>query len=224
MAKILVVDDDKLLTDMISDCLSAEHHVVECSLNGDDARERMQNYHYDVIILDWGLPGISGLELCKKFRFDGGTTPILMLTGRDTISEKESGLDSGADDYLTKPFHMKELSARIRALLRRIHPAKSNVLVAKNIALDPAIHRVTRDGAEVQLHPKEFALLEHFMRNPNQVFSAQSLLDRVWTSESNVGPETVRTCIKRLRQKIDVDGQASLIENVYGVGYKLTLE
>jgi two-component system, OmpR family, phosphate regulon response regulator PhoB len=144
-----------------------------------------------------------------------------MLTGKDTIDDKEQGLDSGADDYLTKPFHLKELSARVRALLRRSASISGNVLEVRDLVLDPTAHKLTRNGAEIQLHPKEFALLEHLMRHPNQVFSAQNLLDRVWTSESNVGPETVRTCVKRLRQKIDIDGQESMLENIYGVGYKL---
>lgn len=224
MAKILVVDDDKLLADMIADSLVAEHHTVECCNTGSDAQQLLKTYHYDVIVLDWGLPGVSGVELCKQFRFNGGTTPVLMLTGRDTVDEKEAGLDSGADDYLTKPFHMKELGARLRALLRRVGPTKSNVLVHGKISLDPTAHRVDREGEEVQLHPKEFSLLEHFLRNPVQVFSPQALLDRVWSSESNVGPETVRTCIKRLRQKLDIEGEPSIIENVYGVGYKLREE
>ncbi len=224
MAKILVVDDDKLLADMIADSLGADHHTVECCNSGSDAQQLLNTYHYDIIVLDWGLPGVSGVELCRQFRFNGGTTPVLMLTGRDTVDEKETGLDSGADDYLTKPFHMKELGARIRALLRRVGPSKSNVLTHGDVTLDPTAHRVDRKGEEVQLHPKEFALLEHFLRNPTQVFSPQSLLDRVWSSESNVGPETVRTCIKRLRQKLDLEGEQSIIENVYGVGYKLREE
>lgn len=221
MAKILVVDDDKLLADLVSDSLSAEHYTTECAYNGEDARILLKSYHYDVIVLDWGLPGVTGVELCKEYRFGGGTTPILMLTGKDTIDDKEQGLDSGADDYLTKPFHLKELSARVRALLRRSASISGNVLEVRDLVLDPTAHKLTRNGAEIQLHPKEFALLEHLMRHPNQVFSAQNLLDRVWTSESNVGPETVRTCVKRLRQKIDIDGQESMLENIYGVGYKL---
>jgi DNA-binding response OmpR family regulator len=225
MAKILVVDDDKLLADLVSDSLSGEYHTLECAYNGEDARELLNNYHYDVIVLDWGLPGVTGVELCKEFRFKGGTTPILMLTGKDTIDEKEKGLDSGADDYLTKPFHLKELSARVRALLRRSgSTAPSNVLEVGDLVLDPSAHKLTRDNKEITLHPKEFALLEHLMRHPNQVFSAQNLLDRVWKSESNVGPETVRTCVKRLRQKIDIDGQPSMLENIYGVGYKLVVD
>ncbi len=134
MAKILVVDDNKLLADLVSDSLGAEHYTTECAYNGEDARLLLKSYHYDVIVLDWGLPGVSGVELCKEYRFGGGTTPILMLTGKDTIDDKEAGLDSGADDYLTKPFHLKELSARVRALLRRSASISGNVLEVRDLA------------------------------------------------------------------------------------------
>lgn len=224
MAKILVVDDDTLLANMIADFLRAQQYTIELAFNGADAEELLSNYHYDAVVIDWGLPEKTGIEVVKKFRFEGGTSPILMLTGRDTIDEKETGLDTGADDYLTKPFHMKELSARLRALLRRTAPSKRSTLCAGDLILDPVAHRITRDGVELTLHPREFALLEHLMRNPNQVFSAESLLDRVWKSDASVGPEGVRASIKRLRKKIDVEGQVSLIETVYGVGYKLTTE
>lgn len=224
MAKVLVVEDDKLLANMIADFLRAQQYTIECVYNGADAEELLRNYHYDAIVIDWGLPEKTGIEVVKKFRFDGGTAPILMLTGRDTIDEKEQGLDNGADDYLTKPFHMKELSARLRAILRRAAPTKRSTLSAGDLELDPVAHKVTRDGEELSLHPREFALLEHLMRNPNQVFSAENLLDRVWKSDSSVGPEGVRASIKRLRKKIDVEGKESLIETVYGVGYKLKTE
>lgn len=224
MAKILVVDDDTLLANMIADFLRAQQYTIEVVYNGADAEELLSNYHYDAVVIDWGLPEKTGIEVVKKFRFEGGTSPVLMLTGRDTIDEKETGLDNGADDYLTKPFHMKELSARLRALLRRMAPSKKPTLEAGDLSLDPVAHKVTRGGEELSLHPREFALLEHLMRNPNQVFSAENLLDRVWKSDSSVGPEGVRASIKRLRKKVDVEGKESVIETVYGVGYKLTIE
>jgi len=224
MAKVLVVDDDKLLANMIADYLRAQQYTIECAYTGADAEELLCNYVYDAIVIDWGLPEKTGIEVVKKFRFEGGNAPILMLTGRNSIDEKEVGLDNGADDYLTKPFHMKELSARLRALLRRAAPTKKSELTAKGLMLDPVAHKVTRDGVEVSLHPKEFALLEHLMRNPNQVFSAENLLDRVWKSDSSVGPEGVRASVKRLRKKIDVEGKDSVIETVYGVGYKLVTD
>ena len=221
MAKILIVEDEPDLSDPVKAYLEHEHHLVEVVSDGQEAMERLRFYKYDVIILDWILPGMTGLEICKAFRASGGTTPVLMLTSRKQTQDKIAGLDSGADDYLTKPFEVGEVSARVRALLRRPTHVNATTLSAKNVVLQPGSFTVTRDGATVQLLPKEFALLEFLMRHPGQVFSAEALLDRVWSSESEASPETIRTYIKRLRQKIDTDGQPSLIATVHGVGYKL---
>jgi DNA-binding response OmpR family regulator len=221
MAKVLIVEDDLALCDIITDWLSHQNYIVETVATGAEAEEFLRSFRYDAIVLDWGLPDTSGVEVCQRFRAGGGQTPILMLTGKREIHEKEHGLDAGADDYLTKPFDVKELSARLRALLRRAGGMTDNILCAGNIRLDPAKHTVTRDGAEVKLFRKEFALLEFLLRNQNKVFSPEALLDHVWASESGVGPETVRTSVKRLRQSIDTDGQPSLVENLRGVGYKL---
>jgi len=221
MAKILIVEDEFDLSEPVRAYLEGEHHLVEVVGDGQEAMERLRFYKYDVIILDWMLPHLSGIEVCKSFRASGGTTPILMLTSKKQTQDKIVGLDAGADDYLTKPFEVQEVSARIRALLRRPQHTNANVLNARNIVLEPGSFKVTRDGQDVALLPKEFALLEFFMRHPGQVFSAEALLDRVWSSESEASPETIRTYIKRLRQKIDTDGQPSLISTVHGVGYKL---
>ncbi|HEY9792252.1 MAG TPA: response regulator transcription factor [Candidatus Obscuribacterales bacterium] len=221
MAKILIVEDEIDLSEPVRAYLEGEHHLVEVVGDGNEAMERLRFYKYDVIILDWMLPGTSGLEVCKSFRASGGTTPVLMLTSRKQWQDKVAGLDSGADDYLTKPFEVQEISARIRALLRRPQSLNANVLTARNVVLEPGSFKVTRDEQDVALLPKEFALLEFFMRHPGQVFSAEALLDRVWSSESEASPETIRTYIKRLRQKIDTEGQPSLISTVHGVGYKL---
>lgn len=221
MAKILIVEDEPSMADPIKLYLAHEHHLVEVVEDGLEALERLKFYKYDVIILDWMLPGISGVEVCKQFRAAGGTTPILMVTAKHQTQEKVQALDAGADDYLTKPYDVQEVAARVRALLRRPQVVAGNILKARNVVLEPSTFRVTRDEQEVQLLPKEFALLEFFMRHPNQVFSAEALLDRVWSSDSEASPETIRTYIKRLRQKIDVAGQTSLINTVHGVGYKL---
>lgn len=221
MAKILLVEDDRDLAGMVLDWLKFEHHLVEAVHSGDEAEDMIKAYQFDVIILDWDLPKVSGVEILRNFRSTGGQTPVLMLTGKSNIQEKELGLDAGADDYLTKPFHMKELSARLRALLRRPAATDGNVLKARNLALEPNNFRVTKNGADIQLLPKEFALLEFLMRHQDQVFSADALLDRVWKSESDVSPETVRTCLKRLRRKIDTEGEGSIIQTLHGVGYKL---
>lgn len=221
MAKVLLVEDDSELAEAVQRWLENEHHTVESVADGMEAHERLNIYKYDVLILDWELPGMSGVDVCKKYRANGGTAPILILTGKSTVSEKETGLDAGADDYLTKPFHMKEMAARVRALLRRTGRFNETTLKVRDIVLEPGLYSVTRDGAEIRLLPKEFALLEFFMRHPGEVFSAEALLDRVWISESDVTPDAVVTCIKRLRKKIAIEDQPSLIRTIHGIGYKL---
>jgi DNA-binding response OmpR family regulator len=144
-----------------------------------------------------------------------------MLTGRSSISDKERGFDVGADDYLTKPFNLKELGLRVNALLRRPRTVNADVLEVRDIVLDPGKYRVTKSGIDLSLLPKEFALLQFFMRNRNIVFSAEALLERVWQSDSEAKPKAVSACIHRLRQKLENDGESPLIKTVHGVGYKL---
>ena len=221
MSKILLVEDDTELTAMISEWLTFERYTVEVVHNGREGLDRLRNCQYDVVILDWSLPDLTGLEICRSYRSQQGTTPIIMLTGRGAVSDKEAGLDSGADDYLTKPFNMKELSARIRAMLRRSTAQPSNVLTAGELVVDPGKYKVLRGGVEIQLLPREFALLEFFMRHPDEVFSAEALLQRVWHSESEATSDALRTCIKRLRQKLDKDEEESVIQTIPRVGYRL---
>lgn len=221
MSKILLVEDDKEVCDVVSDWLIDEHYTVDVVNSGSEAIERLRFDKYDVLIFDWQLPDLSGIEVCKRFRSKGGITPVLMLTGKGEIEDKEVGLDAGADDYLTKPFHPRELSARVRALLRRSGELKMNVLTCGDIVLDPQGFKVTKDGKDVSLLPKEFALLEFFLRHPNQVFSPEALLDRVWSAESEASPDTIRVHITKLRGKIDTDGQPSVIKTLHRQGYKL---
>jgi DNA-binding response OmpR family regulator len=221
MAKILVVEDDRKVATAIVDWLRFEKYAVEFRESGQEALELMRSYFFDLIILDIALPQMSGLEVCRQFRAAGGTSRILMLTGKDTIAEKETGLDAGADDYLTKPFHFKELSARIRALMRRPVAMNDDTLRAGNIALNTVSHVVTRNDEILHLAPIEFAFLEHLMRYPDQVFSNEILLERVWTSDSPKSSEGIRTTVKKLRDKIDEEGKPSIIQNVRGIGYKL---
>ncbi|HEY9777017.1 MAG TPA: response regulator transcription factor [Planktothrix sp.] len=220
MAKILIVEDDKSLSGTVEKWLTFEHHLVEVVDNGEQALENLKFYKYDMVVLDINLPKVSGMDVCKQFRAGGGATPILMLTGRDAIDDKEKGLDAGADDYLTKPFHLKELSARVRALLRRPTNITGDVLKSGGLSLETATYKVLRDGEQVQLSQQEFALLEFLMRNANQVFSPEALLDRVWKSSSDVSPAAIRTHVKMLRKKIDKDGEPSFIRNIHGVGYR----
>lgn len=220
MAKILLVEDEPDFSVLISHLLASEHHTVELADNGEAALELLGVYHFDCLILDWNLPGISGLEVCQKFRANKGVTPILMLTARQHVDDKSAGLDSGADDYLTKPFELKELSSRVRALLRRPTSFQGANLQVGLFEMDVNNFRLTRQGEEVTLLPKEFALLEFFMRHPNQVFSPETLIDRVWASDHEASPETIRTYIKRLRKKLDQTGKPSTLSTVHGVGYK----
>jgi len=179
---------------------------------------------YDAIILDWELPGKSGFEIIKIFREKKGVTPIIMLTAKGTVAEKEMGLDAGADDYLAKPFSLAELSARLRALLRRAPAMHSSLLCVGDISLDPVKHRVMRGTKEIHLNPRDFALLEFLMRHPDEIFSSSALLQRVWQSESDISSDSLRTSIKRLRQQIDDGNDQSMIENVPKVGYRLRTE
>jgi DNA-binding response OmpR family regulator len=221
MAKVLIVEDNRDLANMVRTFLMFEHHVVETIENGLEAHQHLRTYPYDLIILDLNLPGMDGLEICREFRAHGGVTPILMLTSKDAVTDKERGLDTGADDYLTKPFHLKELAARVRALLRRPAGVTENILRAGNLSLDPSKYRLLQDDKPVDLLPKEFALLEFLMRHPNQVFSPEALLERVWQTDSEATSEAVRTTMKRLRKKIDTESSPQLIRTIHGVGYIL---
>jgi DNA-binding response OmpR family regulator len=220
MAKILVVEDDADLAGRLRTWLEAERHMAEVAHDGVSALEHLEAYTYDVIVLDWELPGLTGIEVCKRFRAKGGVTPVIMLTGHDKLSDKEQGFDSGADDYLTKPFAVKELSARIRALMRRPQIAADAVMQAGDIQLDPVAHKVFKNGSEIELMPKEFALLEFFLRHQQQLFSPESLLQKLWEPDGDSTVETVYTYIKRLRSKIDTDKKHSMIKTVYGMGYR----
>jgi DNA-binding response OmpR family regulator len=221
MPKVLVVEDDAALQRMILDWLSLEHYTVETAGDGQEAIEKLRFYQYDLVILDWQLPFTSGIEVIRAYRSAGGKTPVLMLTGKSEIPDKEQGFDSGVDDYLTKPFHMKELSARLRALLRRPTTLVQEVLQVGPLIIDRRSHLVELSGQTVDLKPSEYSLLEFLMRHPGQVFGAEALLDRVWSSQSDSTVDALTTCIKRLRKKITLPGQEPIIKTVYGVGYKL---
>lgn len=224
MAKILIVEDDLILADYVKKWLESENHVVDHLDDGQEAISHLKIYEYDVVVLDVGLPGMSGIEVIRTYRQAGGKTPVIFLTGKDSIDDKMTGLDSGGDDYLTKPFNVKELSARIRALLRRTPDVNKDSLTYHDISMDTSTRTVKRGKRDVKLSAKEFALLEFLMRHPEQVFSAQALIDRVWTSYSDVSPESVRTYVTRLRSKIDDEDKPTIIQSLYGAGYKLKWE
>lgn len=221
MAKVLLAEDDPDILSNVSDWLRTEKYTVDAVKTGSDALEHLKFYEYDVIILDWNMPGITGVNVCSQYRASGGKTPILMLTGRDKVIEKAEGLDAGADDYLTKPFDVIELSARLRALLRRPKNVQENLIRFGHVQINTVAREVTVAGNSVVLLPLEYALLEFLIRYPNQVFSHSTLVERVWKSDSIATAESVRTYVMSLRKKIAVSGQPSIIKTVHGLGYKL---
>jgi DNA-binding response OmpR family regulator len=221
LAKILLVEDEQDIARLVADWLEKEQHLVEVDNAGYSAWARMNANKFDLIILDIMLPEMTGLELCSRFRKSGGQSPILLLTAKDGVEDKERGLDSGADDYLTKPFHLKELAARVRALLRRGSQNASNVIEIIDLKIDLNERRVFKSSEEVHLLPQEYRLLEFLCRHPNHIFSAEELLEHVWESGAGFMPDTVRQHIKRLRKKLDTPGTSSIIQTVYGLGYKI---
>jgi DNA-binding response OmpR family regulator len=220
MAKLLMVEDDPELCDMFKRWFGTEH-VLEIANDGITGLDLLKYYEYDLAVLDWELPGMSGPEICKAYRQGGGKTAILMLTGKSTIDDKEKGFNVGADDYLTKPFHPKELTLRLKALLKRPGGLVEKVLQAQDLELDTETHVVRKAGKQVHLMPREFALLEFLMKHPDQPFSADALLNRVWPSDSEVSTESIKTYISKLRRKLEAPDGPPLIGTVHGVGYKL---
>ncbi|MBS1993848.1 MAG: response regulator transcription factor [Cyanobacteria bacterium SZAS LIN-3] len=221
MTKILLVEDDKQLATQTQEWLKHEHYTVDVAHDGADGLQLFEHNDYDLTILDWQLPSMSGIDLCKRIRATRPDALVMFLTGKVEIDDKELGFDTGADDYLTKPFHLKELSARVRALLRRIDTTQAPVLKAHDLELESESFKATKAGKPLNLLPKEFVLLEFFMKHPNQVYNARALLKALWPADSEAGEDTVRTHIKNLRRKITAESEECCIVNVFGVGYKL---
>src|ERR1700723_2428991 len=189
MASIFVAEDEPKLRQALEDWLTSEEHEVVLVGEGRLALERISKEKFDLIILDVDLPGMNGMDICRRYRANGGGAGVLMLTGKDKIADKEEGFDAGADDYLTKPFNTRELSARLKALLRRPRQTLEATLSVRDIVLVPSDFVVTKQGRQIQLLPKEFALLQFFMRNPDRVFSPNELLNRVWSETSEFSPD-----------------------------------
>ena len=222
--RILVIEDDADLTQFLRKGLQEEQHTVETAADGDTGLVLAIDESFDLLIVDVMLPKLDGLTLCRRLREKGNRTPILLLTARDSVEDKVEGLDTGADDYLTKPFAFTELVARIRALHRRGIPYVGTRLKAKDLEMDPASRRVWRAGKEIILTSKEFALLEYLLRNRDIVLTRTAILERVWGLNYDPMTNVVDVYIRSLRVKIDRDFSSPLIATVRGVGYKLEVQ
>lgn len=221
MARILIVEDDVDLASIISRWLSMEGHVLDMATDGAQAQHLLDTVEFELVILDRALPDAEGSDILRRYRARGHATPVLFLTGKRSIEEKVEGLESGADDYLTKPFHGKELMARVQALLRRPANLSVNHLAVGRLELIPERRSIKRDGEEISLVNREYSLLEFLLKHPEELFPAERLLNQVWSEDGaeGVGTEALSSCIKRLRKKLDVNDRESFIKNVYGVGY-----
>jgi DNA-binding response OmpR family regulator len=220
--RILVVEDEKKIANAVKQGLEQERFAVDVEYDGDGGLGAALSETYDVMIIDRMLPGsVEGLEICRQVRAAGKHTPILLLTAKDQIKDRVEGLNSGADDYLIKPFSFDELLARIRALLRRPEVAQSNVIKVGDLSLDTLNFNVQRDGRAIELSAKEFALLEYMMRNAGQVLSKDKIISHIWNFDADVLPNTVEVYIGYLRNKIDKPFDKPLLHTARGFGYSI---
>ena len=219
--RVLVVDDDARMAGAIRRGLRYEGLVVDVAADGEEALRVVGTTDYDVIVLDVLMPGLGGLETCRRLRDDGRWMPVLMLTARDSVEDRVRGLDGGADDYLTKPFSLAELTARLRALVRRGPVERPPVVEVGDLRLDPATREVRRGDAAIELSAKEFAVLETFMRRPGQVLSHTQLLEAAWDLGYEQRSNIVEVYVRYLREKVDRPFGVRSIETVRGAGYRL---
>lgn len=219
--RILVVDDDEILVEVLKRSLSSQRHVVDIAEDGQMGWEYVQSGEYELVLLDVNLPELDGVSLCEKIRGEGYTTPILLMTAKNASQDRIVGLDAGADDYLTKPLDLGELNARVRALSRRGEVIPSTVLDVNGLILDPSTCEVSYQQQPIKLTAKEYSLLELFLRNPARVYSRSQILDKIWTFDDPPLEESVKAHIKGLRKKLKKAGVVNWIENVYGIGYRL---
>ena len=219
--RLLVVDDDIKMAALVRRGLIEEGAAVDVARSGEDALWMAESAPYDAVVLDVMLPGMDGFETCRRLREDGMWAPVLLLTARDSVEDRVAGLDGGADDYLTKPFSFAELSARLRALVRRGRPERPAVLEVGDLRLDPATRSVSRGAREISLSAKEFALLEVFMRRPGEVLSRLDLLERAWDFGYENRSNVIDVYVRYLREKIDRPFGVESIQTVRGAGYRL---
>lgn len=218
--RILIIEDDEGIVRVLKRALTYEGYLVESALEGESGLQLAREHRPDLIILDWMLPGMDGLEVCQRLR-TLCNAPILMLTAKDTLQDRVQGLDSGADDYMTKPFELEELLARIRALLRRTQMERAPVLSFADLTLDTSTRQAIRGNRTIPLTAKEYDLLELFLRHPRQVLTREMIFDRVWGYDFGGESNVLDVYIRYLRQKLESDGEPRLLHTVRGVGYVL---
>ena len=222
--KIFIIEDEPSIIQLVQHNLEKNGFLVSSSLNGNDGLKELKKFKPDLLLLDWMLPDLSGIEICKNIRKDNSFKylPVIMLTAKGEEEDKIKGLDSGVDDYLTKPFSFNELMARIKAVLRRSNPnTVSDNLMFDDLMLDRIEKRVFRDGQEIKLGPTEFRLLEFFLTNPKRVYSRDQILESVWPNNVNVESRTIDVHIRRLRQSVNLKNKKELIRTVRSSGYSL---
>jgi DNA-binding response OmpR family regulator len=219
--RILLVEDNRRLSDSLRATLSDDGYAVDTAYDGVEAEDMALITPYDIIVLDIMLPKRDGMEVCRSLRDQKIATPILMLTARDALDDRVQGLDSGADDYLVKPFEIKELRARLRALLRRDSGNKSGNIIIEDLRLDPSTHYVWRAETPLDLTAKEYSLLEYMMRNPNRLITREMVISHLWDYDQRIASNVVDVYIRRLRRKVDDPFKVKLIETIRGAGYRL---
>ena len=222
--KIFIIEDEPSIIQLVQHNLEKNGFIVSSSLNGNDGLKELKKFQPDLLLLDWMLPDLTGIEICKNIRKDNSfkNLPVIMLTAKGEEEDKIKGLDSGVDDYLTKPFSFNELMARIKAVLRRSNPnTVSDNLKFDDLMLDRIEKRVFRDGQEIKLGPTEFRLLEFFLTNPKRVYSRDQILESVWPNNVNVESRTIDVHIRRLRQSVNLKNKRELIRTVRSSGYSL---
>jgi two-component system phosphate regulon response regulator PhoB len=222
--RLLLVEDDPALTDLLKWHFEREDFDVEHTPDGEEAMLRALESPPDIILLDWMIEGISGIEVCRRLRRapETANVPIIMLTGRGEEADRVRGLETGADDYVTKPFSPSELVARVKAVLRRVRPALAGERLGfADLEMDIVSHKVKRDGRTIPLGPTEYRLLRHFLEHPRRVFARERLLDSVWGRDKDIELRTVDVHIRRLRQALNIDGKPELIRTVRSAGYAL---
>ena len=216
--RILIIEDDDLILKMLRRSLVYEGYQVDTAVDGEGGLNLLRDNKPALVILDWMLPGMDGLEVCRRMR-EMGNQPVLMLTAKDTLEDRVQGLDAGADDYLVKPFELDELLARIRALLRRTQVERAPILTFGDLALDTSTRQATRKNRVIMLTAKEYDLLEMFMRHPRQVLTREIIFDRVWGYDFGGESNVLDVYIRYLRQKLESEGEIRLIHTVRSVGY-----